>query len=104
MRLDPVTTSGQRHDELRDLRALCRQIQLGSCVLVLGPGASTDLIAGQEVPLSVTLARELATDERVGGTQDLDRDDLRHVGQVIYELDRRLAVLQDRVIEYYTGF
>jgi hypothetical protein len=73
-------------------------------VLVLGPGASTDLIAGQEVPLSVTLARELATDERVGGTQDLDRDDLRHVSQVIYELDRRLTVLQDSVIEYYTGF
>ena len=54
--------------------------------------------------MSVTLAREFASDERVSGTKDLDRDDLRHVSQVIYELDRSLTELQERVIEYYAGF
>jgi hypothetical protein len=104
MRLNSVTASAPRPNELRYLRALCRQIQLGNCVLTLGPGANTDLLAGKEVPLSVTLARELASDERVSGTKDLDRDDLRHVSQIIYELDRSLTMLQDRVIEYYAGF
>lgn len=90
--------------QIRHLRALSRRISLGNCVLALGPGASIDLNEAQEIPLNVKLARELAADQRVSCTQDLNCDDLRHVSQVLFEMDRDLTLLQERVSDFYGGF
>ena len=94
----------QGQEQIQHFRALSRRINLGNCVLVLGPGASTDLTEEKQIPLSVKLARELASDQRVSCTKDLNCNDLRHVGQVLFELDRNIDILQERVIEFYGGF
>jgi hypothetical protein len=90
------------------LRILSREIQSGSCVLALGPGASTDSSQAQEVPLSVKLANELAKEleanPRASEIGDLNRDDLRHVAQLTCELGTDLQLLQDRVCEFYQEF
>ena len=99
-----VKANKQDQDQIQHLRALSRRINLGNCVLVLGPGASTDLTEGKEIPLSVKLARELASDQRVLCTKDLNCDDLRHVSQVLFELDRNIGILQEKVIDFYSGF
>jgi hypothetical protein len=90
------------------LRILSREIQSGSCVLALGPGASTDASEGHEVPLSVKLANTLASvlETKPGAADigDLNRDDLRHVAQVLCDLEGDPQLLQDRVCEFYQEF
>jgi hypothetical protein len=58
----------------------------------------------QEIPLSAKLARELADDERVSCTQDLNCDDLRHVSQVVFAIERNLSLLHESVIDFYHDF
>jgi len=90
------------------LRILAREIQSGSCVLALGPGASIDSSEPQEVPLSVKLAHKLAMElpptSRDSEIGDLNCDDLRHVAQVVCDLENDPQLLQDRVCEFYQGF
>jgi hypothetical protein len=90
------------------LRILSREIKSGSCVLALGPGASIDSSQAQEVPLSVKLANELASEleAKTSASEigDLNRDDLRLVAQLTCDHGTELQVLQDRVCEFYKEF
>jgi TIR domain/SIR2-like domain len=94
--------------DARRLRALARSISQGSCVLVLGPGASTDTAESSETPLTLKLACELADTLRESTANsipgDLDCEDIRHVSQVLLEVEPNSTLLQDQVIEFYQGF
>jgi hypothetical protein len=97
----------ENRDQLLSIRTLARQIREGKCVLVLGPGASTDPSGPEEVPLHIMLARQLAATLRIPKEEkkDLNTDDLRHVSQIL--LDRQIRnpfVLQDMVVEFYKQF
>ena len=96
--------NSQNPEEVRHLRALARQIHSGNCVLVLGPGASTDLQEGQEIPLTNVLAKEIAADPRISCVKDLNCNDLRHVSQVLLELEKKLSELQETLIDFYSRF
>ncbi len=94
----------QDQKEMRELRALARRIHSGNCVLVLGPGASTDQTEAEEVPLHHSLARELACDQQVACIEDLNCANLRHVSQVLVERDRNLSLLQETVVDFYNTY
>jgi len=91
-------------DAEAQLRSLARRINRGDCLLVLGPGAATVPGKLPEIPLTVDLANLLAQDERVAAVEGLDRSDLRHVTQVLYETTRDRGSLQEKVADYYLGF
>lgn len=89
---------------------LASRIKGGNCVLVLGPGASTVSCAGQDVPIHVAFARQLAVDvgKQLSKEQrrDLNTDDLRHVSQIWQEIKRNSALLQlmcERFYKQYSG-
>jgi hypothetical protein len=98
----------ENRDQSSSLKTLARQVREGNCVLVLGPGASTDCSEpGEELPLHVKLARELAATLRLTKEEkkDLNMEDLRHVSQVLLDKQMRNPfALQDRVIEFYRQF
>lgn len=88
-------------EDQEDLRALCQQIQDGKCILILGPGASIQREGNEDVPVNVLLARALSRDPEVAATPDLNCDDLRHVAQIFFGRKRKLAVLQNRVADFF---
>ena len=92
--------------ETSSVKALARQIDQGECVLVLGPGVSTDTSDSIEVPLHVKLAREWANSRlRREERKDLNTDDLRYVAQVLLNRKKRgIYLLQDDVVDYYKQF
>ncbi len=94
----------QNPEEARHLRALARQISSGNCILVLGPGASTDLQNAKEIPLNNILAKEIAADQKISRTKDLNCCDLRHVSQVKLDQDKSPSLLRETVIEFYDRF
>ncbi|MBV9158789.1 MAG: toll/interleukin-1 receptor domain-containing protein [Acidobacteriaceae bacterium] len=93
-------------DQTRSLRALARRIHDGNCVLVLGPGASTDSVESREIPVHVKLAKKLAGELRLSkeDKKDLNSEDLRHVSQVLWALKRSSTLLQEEVIDFYRGY
>jgi hypothetical protein len=57
-----------------------------------------------DCPLTVVLSQQLAQDDRVARTEGLDRRDLRHVSQVLYEATRSLTALQETAAEFYASY
>jgi hypothetical protein len=85
-----------------DWRRLIRMIQDGTCVLFLGPGIETDSQNARDTPLTVTLARTLAT--RLTHPEDLgSRDDLAHVAQLFQHQNDRIE-LEMVVEDFYRSY
>ena len=91
-------------ENLAQLEALASRIRLGNCVLVLGPGASTDSTGEHEMPIHEKFARELAASLSREQKRDLNADDLRHVSQVWQEKNRNSALLQGNLRRFYKQF
>jgi hypothetical protein len=91
-------------EQREHLRTLARRVNDGNCVLLLGPGASTDCCDAQETPIHQRLARELAGRLTREQKKDLNPDDLRHVSQVLLGRTKNLTGLQDQVIDFYQQF
>ncbi len=96
--------SPENSEEQRHLRTLARRIHEGNCVLLLGPGASTDRNGAPEIPLHQRLAKELASSLSREQKKDLNPEDLRHVAQVWFEKNKNLTGLQDQVVDFYRQF
>ena len=97
-------------DNPAQYEALANRIMSGNCVLVLGPGVSTISSAGQEIPIHVGFARQLAVDisKQLSKEQkkDFSADDLRYVSQLWQEIKRNSALLQlmcERFYRQYAG-
>jgi hypothetical protein len=84
-----------------ELKPLARQIERGQCILFLGPGAATVPGESPERPVSVELSELLARDPEVTQIPGLDRRDLRHVSQILYEKTRNLTSIQETVVDFY---
>jgi TIR domain/SIR2-like domain len=99
-----LSVDAPKSDDTPRFRSLARLIGRGDCILVLGPGAATAPDSTPDLPLTVVLSQLLAQDGRVARTEGLDRRDLRHVSQVLYEATRSLTGLQETVAEFYARY
>lgn len=90
--------------ERLQLRTLARKIENGTCVLVLGSGASIRPGSYSGSTLEVDLARLLASDGKLTSVDGLNCDDLRHVAQVWYEQKRDMTGLQEFVAGFFDQF
>lgn len=102
-------TSTPTQLETTQLEALANRIIVGNCVLVLGPGVSTDSSGGAEVPLNQKFARNLFARDLSKSLsremkKDLNLDDLRHVSQIWQDTNKNSALLQLLMAKFYKGF
>jgi TIR domain-containing protein/SIR2-like protein len=98
------TPSSPIATELR-WRGLVERIRRGTCILLLGPGVAIDPDDPDQTPLSVSLARCLATDATVAGDQDLiDCDNLTYVAQLFHRRKKDRIELEMVVDDFYQPF
>lgn len=80
---------------------LTETIRRGNCVLLLGPGVSTD---DKGIPFSNLLARTLASDPALQSSPDLvDAENLPHVAQLFQQKKRSRITLELKVKEFYNS-
>ncbi len=89
--------------EARFLRALLERIRKGTCVLLMGPGVA--IAPDESTPLTARLARELAQDPQISEDPRLgDRNNLRHVAQLYYQVKRDRDELRLAAEDFYSRF